>query len=152
MKKTAALALFLLGVPLAAAGQPYAINPGFWEVTTNWLGLISKTERYCVAPKDIPRFLSGPCNHIYHCDYPVQRFGNGRSAFDGVIRGHDEAYHVHGTGVYSATSLTVRSSIDGNWHIVPIAGDITVEGRFISADCPSDAKRILDRPKSRWTP
>jgi hypothetical protein len=148
MKRIAALALVLLA-PVAAQAQPYPINPGFWLVTTNWLGLVSRTERYCVAPKDIPRFMSGPCNHIYHCEYPVQRFENGRSFFDGEIRGNDEAYHVHGTGTYSLTNLTMRTSISGHWHIVPVAGPISVNGRFVSADCPADAKRIRDRPKAR---
>ena len=148
MKRIAALALVLLA-PVAAQAQPYPINPGFWLVTTNWLGLVSRTERYCVAPKDIPRFMSGPCNHIYHCEYPVQRFENGRSFFDGEIRGNDEAYHVHGAGTYSLTNLTMRTSISGHWHIVPVAGPISVNGRFVSADCPADAKRIRDRPKAR---
>jgi hypothetical protein len=134
---------------MAAAAQPYPINPGFWEVTTNWMGLVSKTERYCIAPKDIPRFMSGPCNHIYHCEYPVQRFANGRSYFEGDIRGHDEDYHVRGGGAYSPTSLSMRSSISGHWHVLPISGPISVDGRFVSADCPADAKRIRDRPKSR---
>jgi hypothetical protein len=149
MKRLASLALAVLAAAPAATGQPYPINPGFWEVTTTWLGLISRTERYCVAPKDIPRFMSGPCNHIYHCDYPVQRFENGASYFDGVIRGADEAYHVRGAGTYSPTSLTTHASINGHWHIFPLAGPITVSGHFVSADCPADAKRIRDRPKSQ---
>jgi hypothetical protein len=147
MKRLVAL-LLLLVAPSAVKAQPYPINPGFWEVTTNWLGLASKTERYCIAPKDIPRFMSGPCNHIYHCDYPVQQFQNGRSHFEGEIRGNDESYHVRGGGAYSPTSLFMRSSISGHWHIVPIAGPITVSGHFVSASCPADAKRIRDRPKS----
>jgi hypothetical protein len=149
MKRTAALFLAALAAPLIAVAQPYPINPGFWEVTTNWLGLVNKTERYCIAPKDMARFMSGPCNHIYHCDYPVQQFSNGHSHFEGDIRGHDEDYHVTGGGAYSPTSLSMRSAISGHWHIVPVAGSITVNGRFVSTDCPADAKRIRDRPKSR---
>ncbi|HEX3918038.1 MAG TPA: hypothetical protein VHW60_11935 [Caulobacteraceae bacterium] len=145
------LPAFLIAVltPLVASAQPYPINPGFWEVTTNWLGLVSKTERYCVAPKDIPRFMSGPCNHIYHCTYPVERFENGKSYFDGEISGHDESYHVHGGGDYSPTTLNMRTSISGHWHIVPVSGPISVTGHFVSADCPADAKHIRDRPKSQ---
>jgi hypothetical protein len=149
MKRFAVASLAALAAASGAAAQPYPINPGFWEVTTNWLGLVSKTERYCVAPKDIHRFMSGPCNHIYHCDYPVERFENGRSSFEGTIRGNDESYHVQGGGTYSPTSLVTRASINGHWHFVPIGGPITVTGRFVSADCPADAKRIRDRPKSQ---
>jgi hypothetical protein len=143
------VAVVLLLTPFAAVAQPYPINPGFWEVTTNWLGLFNKTERYCIAPKDIPRFLSGPCNHIYHCTYPVEHFGNGRAAFEGDIRGNDELYHVRGGGNYTPTTLAIHFSGSGHWHIVPITATGAINAHFVSADCPADAKRIRDRPKSR---
>jgi hypothetical protein len=73
-----------IAAPVVSRAQPYPINPGYWEVTTNWLGLVKKTERWCVAPKAIPRFLAGPCNHIYHCTYPVQEFHDGHAHFEGV--------------------------------------------------------------------
>jgi hypothetical protein len=148
MKRIVALVLLLIA-PSAARAQPYPINPGFWEVTTNWMGLFDKTERYCIAPKDIPRFLSGPCNHIYHCTYPVQHFADGRAFFEGDIRGNDELYHVRGGGNYSPTTMTMHFSASGHWHILPIVGaNASVNAHFVSASCPADAKRIRDRPKS----
>jgi hypothetical protein len=110
MKRLAAFALAVLTLPAGAGAETYPINPGYWEVTTNWLGLVVKTERYCVEPKAIPRFLSGPCNHVYHCSYPLQNFHDGRASFEGDIRGHDELYHVRGGGTYSPTTMNMQMS------------------------------------------
>jgi hypothetical protein len=143
MKRVAALALAVLAAPALAGAQPYAINPGYWEVTTDWLGLVTKTERYCVEPKAIPRFLAGPCNHIYHCTYPVQTFHDGHAHFEGEIRGHDELYHVHGGGTYSQTTMDMHVTGQGHWHIVPIAGaQASMKAHFLTEACPADAKRI----------
>ena len=62
-----------------------------------------------MQPKEIPRFLAGPCNHIYHCTYPVQEFHDGHAHFEGDIRGHDELYHVKGGGTYSPTTMQHES-------------------------------------------
>ena len=140
----AALALPFVAAPaIAAADGGYPINPGYWEVTTNWLGLVVKTERYCVEPKAIPRFLSGPCNHIYHCSYPVQDFHDGVAHFEGDIRGHDELYHVTGGGTYSPTTMDFKMAGGGHWHIVPIVGaHASMRARFLDESCPANAKRI----------
>jgi len=140
----AALALPFVAAPaIAGADGGYPINPGYWEVTTNWLGLVVKTERYCVEPKAIPRFLSGPCNHIYHCSYPVQDFHDGVAHFEGDIRGHDELYHVTGGGTYSPTTMDFKMAGGGHWHIVPIVGaHASMRARFLDESCPANAKRI----------
>jgi hypothetical protein len=143
MNRLAALSLALLAAPTIAGAQPYAINPGYWEVTTNWLGVVNKTERWCVEPKAIPRFLAGPCNHIYHCTYPVQTFHDGHAHFEGDIRGHDELYHVTGGGTYSPTTLDMKMTGAGHWRIVPIVGaQASMKGHFLSPACPADAKHV----------
>ena len=139
----AAVAASAVAAPGLARPQPYPINPGYWEVTTNWLGLVKKTERWCVTPKAIPRFLAGPCNHIYHCTYPVQEFHDGRAHFEGEIRGHDELYHVRGGGTYSLTSMDMRVSGAGHWHIVPIVdAEASMQAHFLADTCPAGAKQV----------
>ena len=139
----AALAALGLGAPTVARAQPYPINPGFWEVTTNWLGLVKKTERWCVAPRAIPRFLAGPCNHIYHCTYSVQEFHDGLAHFEGDIRGHDELYHVKGGGTYSPTTMDMKFTGDGHWHIVPIlSAQASMRAHFLTDSCPAGAKQV----------
>ena len=142
--KRFALAALVAFSPIAVGAQgDYPINPGYWEVTTDWMGLVSKTERYCVEARNISKFLAAPCNHIYRCDYPVQEIADGKARFDGYIRGHNELYHVKGGGTYSPTSLDVKIYGSGHWHVVPIVGaHAAIDGRFLGAECPADAKRF----------
>jgi hypothetical protein len=143
MRRLVATAVACLAIPSLAGASAYPINPGYWEVTTDWLGLVKKTERYCVEPKAIPRFLAGPCNHIYHCTYPVQQFHDGKAHFEGEIRGHDELYHVTGGGDYSPTSMDMKITGAGHWHIVPIVGaEASMKAHFLAEACPADAKHI----------
>jgi hypothetical protein len=124
-----------------APGQRYPINPGYWEVVERWL-VLSKTERYCVEPQNITTFMSAPCNHIYHCAYPVQRIEDARFHFEGVIWKTGERYQVRGGGDYSATRLHLSVGGHGHWHMVPVLFSASLDGRFLGADCPADAKRI----------
>ncbi len=144
MKPLAVIVLVMLAAPAATkADAPYPINPGYWEVTTNWMGLVSTTERYCVEPRNISKFLAAPCNHIYHCNYPIQKIADGKAHFDGYIRGNNELYHVVGGGAYSPTSMDVRFSGSGHWKMVPITGaHAALRGRFLTSECPADAKRF----------
>ena len=121
--------------------QSYPINPGYWEVDEHWL-VMSRTERYCVAPENIVRFMAAPCNHIYHCSYTRQDIDNGKLSFAGVITAKDQRYNVRGSGEYSTTHLKVSVQGLGHWHILPVAFGASLEGHFIASDCPADAKRI----------
>jgi hypothetical protein len=143
MRRLAAIFLALLAAPTIAGAESYPINPGYWEVTTDWLGLIKKTERWCVEPKAIPRFLAGPCNHIYHCTYPVQEFHDGKAHFEGDIRGHDELYHVRGGGTYTQTTMDISVTGAGHWHIVPVVGaEASMKAHYLAEACPADAKQV----------
>ena len=143
MKRLAVLALALLAAPAAAKDADYPINPGYWEMTMTWLGLVTTTERYCVEPRNIRKFIAAPCNHIYHCNYPVETIADGKAHFDGYIRGNNELYHVTGGGAYSPTTLDMHMSGSGHWKMVPIAdAQASLKAHFLGADCPADAKRF----------
>jgi len=147
MKALTVTALAALALPLAAASADrYPINPGHWEVKESWLGLINKTEHVCVEPANITQFLAAPCNHIYHCNYPVQRIGAGKIYFEGTIFKHDELYHVKGGGTYSPTSLDMSFSGHGHWHIVPVPNaSASLHGTYLGPDCPASARRFKPR-------
>ena len=101
MNRLAVLALAMSLAPVFAGAEPSAlISPGYWEATTDFLGLTHSTERYCIEPKNIVKFMLGPCNHHYRCDYPVQRVGGGKAHFEGVIRNASERYNVRGDGFH----------------------------------------------------
>ena len=143
MKRLAAAALALVALPAASTAQPNLMNPGYWEVSTDWLGLVKKTERYCVAPEKIAKLMLGPCNHHYRCDYPVQRVSDGKAHFEGDIRGHDELYHVKGDATFTPTSLDMLMHGSGHWHVLPIVNVYAaVKAHFLDAACPAGAKKL----------
>ena len=152
--------------PLAAAGLPdasliapgdagaradagggsdhYPINPGYWEVVLHWL-LIDRTERYCVEPRNIARFMAVPCNHIYHCSEPTEVFDGDTFSFQEVVSGSHERFDVRGHGAYAPERLHVSARIQGHYKILPVVILGSLDGRFLGADCPADAKRIRQR-------
>jgi hypothetical protein len=130
-----------------ADGAPrdrYPINPGYWQVVEHWL-LINRTERYCVEPQNIVRFMAAPCNHIYTCSYPVQVFEADKFRFEGVVLGHNERFSVKGGGDYTPTSLHVSARFLGHYKVVPLLIRGSIDGQYLGADCPADAKRIRQR-------
>jgi hypothetical protein len=130
-----------------AEGAPadrYPINPGYWEVVEHWL-LINRVERYCVEPQNIVRFMAAPCNHIYTCSYPVQVFEADKFRFEGVVLGHNERFSVKGGGDYTPTSLHVSARFLGHYKVVPLLIRGSIDGQYLGADCPADAKRIRQR-------
>jgi len=143
MKRLAVLAVTLCLAPGAVhASAPALISPGYWEATTDFLGLTHTTERYCIEPKNIVKFMLGPCNHHYQCDYPVQQVGGGKAHFEGVIKNASERYHVHGDVSYTATTLDLKMSGAGHWKLLPLAGFGAIQAHRLSAECPQGAKRL----------
>jgi hypothetical protein len=122
----------------------YPIHPGYWQVVEHW-PLINRTERYCVEPWNIVRFMAAPCNHIYHCVYPVQTIGADTFHFEGVITGRDQRFDVRGGGEYTPGSLHLSVIGLGHWRILPVVFNASLDGRFLGPDCPADAKRIRQR-------
>jgi hypothetical protein len=143
MNRFAALALAFSLAPACAAAQPPAlISPGYWEATTDFLGLTHSTARYCVEPKNIVKFMLGPCNHHYQCDYPVQQVGGGKAHFEGVIKNRSERYQVQGDATYTATTLDLKMSGAGHWKLVPLAGFGAIQAHRLAPDCPEGAKKL----------
>ena len=143
MRRFGILTLALSLAPVGAGAQtPALISPGYWEATTTFLGLSHKTERYCVEPKNIVKFMLGPCNHHYKCDYPVQEVGGGKAHFEGVIKNRSERYNVQGDVTYTPTTLDLKMSGSGHWKMVPLAGFGSIQARRLAAECPEGAKKL----------
>jgi hypothetical protein len=138
----ATIAAPLVAAPLSALAQPaYPINPGTWEVKTLFLGLVGATDRWCVKPQDISKFLSGPSNHIYHCTYPENLAANGQLHFKGTCNDkHGYAGHLQGDGQYTPTTLRMNASGAFKFHDILLPGSASIDGRFISSDCPAGVK------------
>src|ERR1700761_396577 len=86
----------LIAVPLAlgaaaaiwagpAAAQK-AISPGYWETTSKVTSPFptQKTERRCIAPADVAKFMEGKINHIYKCTYLTKEVGGGKIVLKGT--------------------------------------------------------------------
>jgi len=129
---------------LTAPSDQYPIQPGEWDVAERWL-VMSRTEKYCLKPENILRFMVAPCNHIYHCSYSRQEVSDGKLRFVGVVRGNDQLFNVQGSGIYSPTELRVNVTGLGHWHILPVAFGASLDGHFVSAQCSAAAKPIRQR-------
>jgi len=142
MKRTLALALAISALAAPVLAEPQQpINIGLWEAHTVFLGLISKTERWCIKPADVSKFLSGPSNHIYHCTYPENSAEHGVIHFKGTcVDKKGQKIALQGDGDYTPIAMHMRASGSTQWMGVPIGGSATADAHFISSTCPPDAK------------
>ncbi len=144
MKSLAALLVPLLAVgataaPAAATAQP-AITPGYWESTNKLLSPIKQTstDRRCITPADVDKFMAGPSNRHYACTYPMKTIANGKIALKGTcVSKKGQKVAVQGTGEYTPTSFTLTADIATEFFGLDIAGRARTEARRIGDICPS---------------
>ena len=128
----------LLLTSAAQAAQP-PIQPGYWESTNKLLSPIkqSKTERRCITPADVDKFVSGPSNRHYACTYPTKVFSGGKIALKGTCvskKGHKVA--VKGAGSYTPTSFTLTAEIATEFLGLDITGKASTDAHRIADVCP----------------
>jgi hypothetical protein len=139
MKATAALLILATAAPAAAAAQP-AITPGYWESTNKLLSPIKQTstEKRCITPADVDKFMAGPSNRHYTCTYPTKMIANGKIALKGTcVSKKGQKVAVQGTGEYTPTSFTLTADIATEFFGLDIAGRAQTEARRIGDTCPS---------------
>lgn len=135
------LAIVATVVAAPVFAQPSPIETGYWETQTAWLGLTGGADRWCIQPKDVSKFLSGPSNHIYHCVYPVSTAADGVIHFDGsCVDKHGQEIKLRGDGRYTPTSVHMTASGTAQLFGVPITGQASADAHLISSHCPPDAK------------
>lgn len=125
------------GGAAAAANSP--IQPGYWESTNRLLSPIrqTKTERRCITPADVDKFVSGPSNRHYACTYPTKVFAGGQITLKGSCvskKGHKVA--VQGAGSYTPTSFNLTAEIATEFLGLDITGKASTEARRIGDTCP----------------
>jgi hypothetical protein len=144
------LAVLALAAPAAAqpSGAP-PIQPGYWESTNRLLSPIrsEKTERRCITPADVDKFLAGPSNHHYDCAYPTRVVDNGVIQMSGICveRKGGRKVKVSGQGWYRPTSFAVSATIATRFLGIPVSGRATTEAHRIGDVCPEDAERLTMR-------
>jgi len=129
---------------MSAAPPPHTILPGYWESVNKIVFPISKTttDRRCITPKDVAKFLAGPSTHIYACTYPIQNVGNGQMSFAGeCVDKKGRKVQISGHGAY--TDTTLQMTADGNFRVagIPIPFEATTDAHRIGDVCPQEAAK-----------
>lgn len=122
--------------PAAAAT---AILPGYWESTNRLLSPIkqTKTEKRCITPADVDKFMAGPSNRHYACTYPTKVISGGRIRLKGTcVSKKGRTVAVEGAGSYTPTSFNLTAEIATEFLGLDIAGKASTEARRIGDVCP----------------
>ncbi|HEY2750582.1 DUF3617 domain-containing protein [Phenylobacterium sp.] len=133
----------LLAVPFAVAlvaawpaAAQNSISPGYWETTNKVTSPFPtrKTERRCIKPQDVAKFMQGSINHIYTCTYPTREIESGKIRLEGTCSTRDgPAIPISGQGTFTSDALHIEA------RIVPQIGGLSVPVR-----ASTDAKRLAD--------
>jgi len=137
----------LLAAPLVAAASLAAaaespITPGYWESTNAVVSPYHQTttERRCITPADVGKFLGGPINHHYTCVYPTQRVADGKIAMKGVCTDNkNRKVAVSGRGTYTPTSFHMDATIATSFLGIPLSGRASTDAHRIGDACPAPA-------------
>jgi hypothetical protein len=139
----------LLSVPvlsaLALAGPAAAqkaISPGYWETTSKVTSPFptQKTERRCLQPADVAKFMEGKINHIYTCTYPTKEIGAGKMRLEGTCATRDgPAIPISGQGAFTADTMHLEARITPQIGGLSVPVHATTDARRLSETCPDPA-------------
>ncbi len=143
---TPAALLLLAGAGQSAASvTPTTILPGYWESTNKVISPVASTkvERRCITPADVAKFMAGPENHHYDCDYPTRLISGGKIVLRGQCRERKNGSRVEvaGSGFYTLTSFHLDAEIKTKVIGIPLSGKATTDARRISEACPAGSIR-----------
>jgi hypothetical protein len=134
--------LLVLTAAGAAAAQS-AISPGYWETTNKSTSPLptSKTERRCIKPQDVAKFMEGKINHIYTCTYPTKEIGAGKIRLAGTCATRDgPPVPISGQGTYTSDTLHIDAKASVQFGGLNIAVKASTDAKRLGDTCPaSDA-------------
>jgi hypothetical protein len=144
MHRKTSIALFAAAIVLSgpALAQEGTIQPGYWDVTNKVTAIISqtKTEKRCITPAEVAKFVMGPSNRHYKCDYPTRVFRDGKISLKGqCATKNGSKADVEATGTYSPTTFTMIADISTTYAGLPLSGRATTDAKRISDTCPPPA-------------
>ena len=137
--KVLAPALVLLWLPLAAHAAE-TIQPGYWEARDEVISPIhsAKTERRCVTPREVDKFMSCHINHIYQCVCPEQTARDGVVMFKGeCVDKKGRRVGISGRGNYTPTTLTMTADVTFRLLGIPMSGEARTDAHRIGDICPT---------------
>jgi len=128
----------LLAAPSSAQAPTSEVLPGYWEYTTNAVGIRS-TEQKCVRPSEINRFFGGLSTRRWRCVYPTREVGNGNARFEGTCTDpRGRRVNVRLRGPYQAESFRFNGGAQLARGTPFLPASITA--RRLAAVCPADAE------------
>jgi hypothetical protein len=119
-----------------AAGTPDTIRPGYWESTNKVTAPIqsSKTEKRCITPEAVSKFMGCYINHHYTCVCPAQSYASGKILFHGdCVDAKHRHVEIDGEGAYTPTTLQMTAK-----------GHFQMIGMSFPFSASTDAHRIGD--------
>lgn len=138
--KSPALALLVLASLAAPAAAAPAIQPGYWESTNRLLSPIrqSSTEKRCITPAEVDKFMAGPSNRHYACTYPTKVIAGGQIRLKGTcVSKKGRKVAVQGAGSYTPTSFTLTAEIATEFLGLDITGKASTDAHRIADTCPA---------------
>ncbi|MDQ2859552.1 MAG: DUF3617 domain-containing protein [Pseudomonadota bacterium] len=127
-------------VASAAARAQDSFLPGYWE-TTDRSPVGVKTERRCIMPQDVAKFIRGPSNHIYACTYPRESVGQGQISFRGeCVDKKGRRYPLSGKGEYTHTTLTISADVTVRLLGIPLTLSASTDAHRLGDTCPALGK------------
>ena len=122
------------------AAQAATIKPGYWESTSRVTAPISttKTERRCITPAAVARFVGCYVNHHYKCTCPEQSYTGGQIQFRGdCVDAKGRHVLIEGDGAYTATTLQMTARGRFNLMGLEIPFSASTDSHRIGDVCPA---------------
>jgi hypothetical protein len=147
MPRKILLPILLLGFGAVAvpslAADTLLIQPGYWDVTNKIEAFVTKTttEKRCITPASVAKFMLGPSNRHYKCQYPTRIFKDGKITLKGTCaskKGRNVL--IEAKGSYSPTYFKLVADVDTTYAGLPLGGTFTTEAKRKGDECPPDAK------------
>ncbi len=135
-----ALAIAGTIAPSGVATPASAITPGYWESTNRLLSPIkqSSTEKRCITPADVDKFMAGPSNRHYTCTYPTRRIQDGMITLKGTcVSKKGQKVAIAGSGTYTPNSFKLSADVATEFFGLDIAGRASTEAHRIGDTCPA---------------
>jgi hypothetical protein len=132
------------GLLLAAAGPAFgqsAITPGYWETTSKVTAPFPthKTERRCIKPQDVAKFMEGQINHIYKCTYPKKLVADGKMELEGSCKTRDgEPVPITGSGSFTGETMHIEARIAPKFGGLTVPIHAETDAHRLGDACPAD--------------
>jgi len=129
---------------LTAAGAALAqnaISPGYWETTSKVTSPFPahKTERRCIRPRDVSKFMEGKINHIYSCTYPTKHVADGKIRLEGTCATRDgPAIPITGEGTFTSDSLHLDARIALQYGGLNVPVHASTDAKRLGDACPAE--------------